>query len=165
MLYDLRFVCRKISKLLLDVCAKICLSLCAESAVQICSTAALECVPSCCLLLLPAQKSLLLSCSPSPNLLMKEWMTFSSFSSFNITPSDFWVIQVTFGWSLNPMAEIDLDQWLRLNAHLNLTFYLFIHSTLIKTHLVIYFQSHFSFLIFHWLYKSHFKIRLNNFIT
>ena len=125
MLYDLRFVCRKISKLLLDFCAKICLSLCAESAVQICSTAALECVPSCCLLLLPAQKSLLLSCSPSPNLLMKESMTFSSFSSFNITPSDFWVIQVTFGWSLNPMAEIDLDQWLRLNAHLNLTFYFF----------------------------------------
>ena len=103
-MYDLRFVCRKISKLLLDFCAKICLSLCAESAVQICSTAALECVPSCCLLLLPAQKSLLLSCSPSPNLLMKEWMTFSS---FNITPSDFWVIYKSNGWNrFRSMVEI-----------------------------------------------------------
>ena len=63
---------RFLRKPLLENHAKICLSLCAESAVQICSTAALECVPSCCLLLLPAQKSLLLSCSPSPNLLMKE---------------------------------------------------------------------------------------------
>ena len=41
------------------------------------------------------------------------------------------------------MAEIDLDLGLRLNAHLNLTFYFLIHPTLIKTHLVFYFQSHF----------------------
>ena len=114
MMYNLHFVCKKISKLLLDFCANHSLKIvpkfvfhCAESAVQICSTAALECVPSCCLLLLPAQKSLLFSYSPSPNLLMKEWMTFSSFSSFNITPSDFWVISKSKGWNrFRSMAEI-----------------------------------------------------------
>jgi len=68
----------------------------AESAVQICSTAALECVPSCCLLLLLAQKSLLLSFFQSAHERIESNVIFSSFSSLNITSSDFWVIQVTF---------------------------------------------------------------------
>jgi len=87
------FLCKP----LLENHAKICLSLCVESAVQICSTAALECVPSCCLLLLPAKKSLLLSFSQSAHERIESNVIFSSFSSLNITPSDFWVIQVTFG--------------------------------------------------------------------
>ena len=82
--------------------------------------------------------ALLLSFSQSAH--ERIWMIFSSFSSLNLTPSDFWVIPKD-------------------------TFYFLIHPTLIKTHFVIYFQSHFSFLIFYWLYKSHFKIRLSNFIT
>ncbi len=56
---------------------------------------------------LTVQKSPLLSCSPSLNLLMKEWIIFSSFSSFNITPSDFWVISKSNGWNrLRSRTEI-----------------------------------------------------------
>jgi len=58
---------------------------------------ALECVPSCCLLLLSAQKSLLLSFSQYAHERIESNVIFSSFSSLNITPSDSWVIQVTFG--------------------------------------------------------------------
>ena len=77
---------------------------------------------------LTVQKSPLLPCSHALLLSIyswKNWMIFSSFSSLNLTPSDFWVIQVTFGWFLNPMVEIDWDLRLRLNAHVNLTFYFF----------------------------------------
>lgn len=42
------------------------------SAVLILLKSCLVCVPNCCLFLLLVQKSPLLSCSPSPNLLMKE---------------------------------------------------------------------------------------------
>ena len=53
---------------------------------------------------LTVQKSPLLSCSPSLNMLMKELMTFSS---FNLTPSDFWVIPKSNGWNrLRSKAEI-----------------------------------------------------------
>ena len=79
---------------------QIFLELCANSAVWTCWNTTLECVPSCCLLLLTAQKSPLLSFSPSPNLLMKEWMTFSSFSSFNLTLIDFWGIPKSNGWNI-----------------------------------------------------------------
>ena len=112
------------------------------STVLILLKSCLVCVPNCCLFLLLVQKSPLLSCSHSPNLLMKE-MIFSSFSSFNITPSDFWVIQSDFwvisksnGWNrFRSMAEIKCT----FKSH-----FLFFNSpTLIKTHLVIYFQSHF----------------------
>ena len=84
--------------------------------------------------------ALLLSFSQSAHERIESNVIFFSFSSLNITPNDFWVIQVTFRWSLNLMAEIDLDQWLRLNAHLNLTFYFLIHPTLITvsyTHLTL----------------------------
>ena len=63
------------------------------------------------------------------------------------------------------MAEIDWDLGLRLNACLNLTFYFLIHPTLIKTHLVIYFQSHFSFLIYIDFIKVTLKLDFSNFIT
>ena len=46
---------------------------------------------------------------------------FPSFSSFNLTLSDFWGIPKSNGWD----SEIALDLGLRLNAHLNLTFYFF----------------------------------------
>jgi hypothetical protein len=48
-------------------CCSACLS-----AVLILLKSCLVCVPNCCLFLLLVQKSPLLSCSPSPNLLMKE---------------------------------------------------------------------------------------------
>ena len=52
----------------------------------------------CCLCCSPsAQKLLFSSLSLSLNLLMKEWMIFSSFSSFNLTLSDFWGIPKSDG--------------------------------------------------------------------
>ena len=48
-------------------CCSVCLS-----AVLILLKSCLVCVPNCCLFLLLVQKSPLLSCSPSPNMLMKE---------------------------------------------------------------------------------------------
>lgn len=121
------------------------------------------CLGMCAKLLSPSLSCLeislafLLSFSQSAHERIESNVIFSSFSSLNITPSDFWVIPKSNGWNrFRSMAEIECS--------FKSPFYFLIHPTL-KTHLAIYFQSHFSFLIFHWLYKSHFKIRLSNFIT
>ena len=91
----------------MDFALKSCqifLALCANATIRTCWKDASVCVPKCYFFLLTAQKSPLLSFSLSPNLLMKEWMTFSS---FNLTLSHFSGIPKSNRWNrLRSRAEI-----------------------------------------------------------